>query len=117
MKKYVLPVLAVTLFSGPVPANVETRVLIGKRGGNKLPYKLSLPDDHAKNKNKNENENEKEYPVLVYLHGAAENGTDLKAVGIPGGAEGTCERWYERFILIAPNVPLRSVGPHRIVRV
>lgn len=38
MKKHVLSVLAVTLCSGPVPANVETKVLLGKRGGNTLPY-------------------------------------------------------------------------------
>jgi predicted peptidase len=73
-----------------------TKVFIGERGNNQLPYILSVPGDYGSNKNK--------YPVLVYLHGAAEVGTDLKAVGVPGGGN-TFEQWNERFMLIAPQSP------------
>jgi len=92
MKKYVLSILAVTLCSGPVLANVVTDHLIGTRGNNKLPYKLSLPDDYKKSR--------KKYPVLVGLHHYGGQGTDLKAVGLTGGAQ-----WQERFIYIAPQCP------------
>jgi len=52
LRKYVLSVLAAALCSGPVLANVMTDYLVGTRGGNKLPYKLSLPDDYKNNKDK-----------------------------------------------------------------
>ncbi len=97
MKTHLLFVLAATLCSGPTSANEVTKVLIGKRGDNELPYILSLPDDYENNAN--------EYPVLVYLHGAAENGTDLTTVGIPGGGGPPYGQWEERFILIAPQCP------------
>jgi hypothetical protein len=92
VKEYILSVLAVTLCSNPSLANVMTDHLVGTRGGNKLPYKLSLPDDYKKNK--------KKYPVLVGLHHYGGQGTDLKAVGLTGGTG-----WQERFIYIAPQCP------------
>jgi len=94
VKKYVLSVLAATLCSGPVLANVVTNVPIGKRGANKLPYRLSLPDDYAANK--------VTYPLLIYLHGLRARGTNLKIAAGPGGGY-----WNEKFILIAPQCPTK----------
>ena len=89
MKKYVLSVLAVMLCSGPVLANVETRVLIGERG-NKIAYKVSVPDAYAANRN--------DYPVAVHLHGHGGQGSDPRSMG---GTFGSL--WKERFIGIFPQ--------------
>jgi len=71
MKTHLLLVLAAALCCGPASANEVMDCLIGTRGGNKVPYKLSLPDDYASNA--------RDYPSLIYLHGIGGRGTDLKS--------------------------------------
>jgi len=85
-------VLAAALCCGPTSANEVTNYLIGTRGGNRLPYRLSLPDDYAANT--------MDYPPLIYLHGISARGSDLKIGAGPGG-----KHWAERFIMIAPQFP------------
>jgi len=67
---HLLVVLAVTLFSGPALSNEEAKFFVGKGRGNRIPYKLSLPDAYSKDKTKNS-------PLVLCLHGAGGRGADL----------------------------------------
>lgn len=92
MKTHLLLVLAATLCCDPAWANEVTDYLIGTRGGSKLPYRLSLPDDY--------NKNTKDYPFLIYLHGISGRGSNLKIGAGPSG-----KHWTEKFIILAPQCP------------
>ncbi|MCK4292610.1 MAG: dienelactone hydrolase family protein [Planctomycetes bacterium] len=92
MKTHLLFVLAATLCCDLAWANEVTDYLIGARGGNKLPYRLSIPDDYSKNT--------KDYPLLIYLHGISSRGSNLKIGAGPSG-----KHWTEKFIIVAPQCP------------
>jgi len=67
-------------------ANVETDVLIGKRG-NRIAYKVSVPDDYATGK--------ETYPLLIHLHGHGGQGSDPSGMGGPLG-----RLWKEKYEFI-----------------
>jgi predicted peptidase len=67
----------------------------------KLNYLLHLPDDYGKDANK-------KHPVILFLHGAGERGTDVNKVKIHGPpkllAAGT-ELPVKQFVVISPQCP------------
>ncbi len=92
MKMHLLFVLAATLCCGTVSAYKESRYEVGTRGGNKLPYAISVPDDYATSK--------KKYALVIGLHGGGARGTNLGNVHVGYGAD------LEKVIMMAP----RSAG-------
>lgn len=65
---------------------------------NNLPYILYLPDDYDEN-------NDKSYPLMLFLHGAGERGTNLdvlKSQGLPKKLEAGDDI---PFIVLAPQCP------------
>ncbi|MDR0371924.1 MAG: prolyl oligopeptidase family serine peptidase [Prevotellaceae bacterium] len=68
MKKYLLPFCLCCLFCGTTSAQnelFETKTFTYK--GTTLPYSVSFPDNYDKSK---------AYPLVLFLHGAGERGTD-----------------------------------------
>jgi predicted peptidase len=63
-----------------------------------LPYVLYLPDDYENNK-------DKQYPLLLFLHGAGERGTDLKLVKAQGLPKKLESGDNIPFIVLAPQCP------------
>ncbi|TDQ36426.1 prolyl oligopeptidase family serine peptidase [Aureibacillus halotolerans] len=70
----------------------------------KLPYLLALPPGHNKTSSSS-------YPLVLFLHGRGERGSDLEKVrtqGLPKAMEG----WRESpFIMVAPQCPEDSYWP------
>ena len=78
----------------------------------KLDYLLHLPDDYGKDP-------AKKHPVMLFLHGAGERGTDVKRVQIHGPpkllAAGT-DLPVKQFIVISPQCPPEQWWqPHELI--
>ena len=65
-----------------------------------LSYLLYLPDDYQQNKH--------DYPLVLFLHGAGERGTDLEKVKIHGIPKRVVEGAKFPFICIAPQCPIEG---------
>ena len=64
---------------------------------NALPYYLYLPDDYDANSN--------DYPMLLFLHGSGESGTDLTPVAKHGSPRHIERGTDYPFVMIAPQSP------------
>jgi predicted peptidase len=76
---------------------LDKRTFTGERGG-KLPYRLLKPDDY---------DAKKSYPLVVFLHGAGERGSDNDKQLIHGVAEFVRDENRKKYpcFLIAPQCP------------
>jgi predicted peptidase len=73
----------------------------------KLGYLLFLPEGYDKA--------EKSWPLLVFLHGAGETGTDLKLVKKHGPAKIVENKKDFPFVVLSPQTPTRGWNPDVLV--
>lgn len=69
----------------------------------KLEYLLSLPADYAQSNQK--------WPLVLFLHGAGESGTDLNKVKVHGPPKIVEAKGPFPFILVSPQCPGRGWNP------
>jgi predicted peptidase len=68
----------------------------------KVPYLLFLPEDYGKA--------DKQWPVIIFLHGAGESGTDLAKVKKHGPPKIVENKKDFPFIVVSPQAPSFKVG-------
>lgn len=105
--KHSLPILGFALMlcftmqtpaqSSPAPATAESYAWKSQRGG-ELKYLLYLPKDYAAKKNEH-------WPLMLFLHGAGERGTDVQRVAIHGPMSLVKRGTNFPFIIVAPQCP------------
>lgn len=83
---------------------LHTRHIMNRAISVRLPYALSLPDDYA--------HNNEAYPLLLFLHGAGERGSDLQAVRTQGLPHALLNGLELPFIVVAPQCPLNDTWDH-----
>ncbi len=83
---------------------LHTRHIMNRAVGVRLPYLLALPDDYEHNTNT--------YPLLLFLHGAGERGSDLQAVRTQGLPRALLNGLSLPFIVVAPQCPVNDTWDH-----
>lgn len=92
-----LAVISATVASGPLePASFEREVTVTASAD----YLISFPDDYTRDGDPS--------PLLLFLHGAGERGTDLNQVKIWGPPRLINEGKALPFIVVAPQCPPRQ---------
>ena len=87
-----------------LPANADQNTVTFKKkqsGTNQLTYLLSLPDGYDKDP-------EKKWPLVIFLHGSGERGSDINKVKIHGPPMLIEKGKKFPFILISPQCPADS---------
>lgn len=78
----------------------------------KMDYLLYLPDDYGK-------QQDKKYPLILFLHGAGERGTDVNLVkkhGPPKLVDGKTQLAVANFIVVSPQCkPNQWWQPHEVI--
>lgn len=96
MKKLIIAVIGLVFSCGIVAARDFVDRIFISSNGQCLPYKVAFP----------ENFNPAEsYPVLLFLHGAGERGTDNRSQVVHGGKRLLNDPALQQVIVIAPQCP------------
>jgi predicted peptidase len=100
--------LALAAALTPLPARAQAAAKPGQQQAAKLDkpvtvthragYLLFLPDDYGK-------EPEKKWPVILFLHGSGERGTDLNLVKLHGPPKIVGQQKDFPFVVISPQCP------------
>jgi len=77
--------------------NIQAKTFTSSRSALTLTYWVALPDDYAASA--------KEYPMMLFLHGAGERGTDPEKVKIHGPLKLICNGANYNAVCIAPQCP------------
>ena len=71
-----------------------------------LDYLLFLPQDYGK-------EQDKTWPLMIFLHGAGERGSDVNKVKVHGPPKIVEQKKDFPFILVSPSAPRARAGSRR----
>lgn len=83
---------------------LHTRHIMNRAVSIRLPYVLSLPNDYA--------QNNEAYPLLLFLHGAGERGSDLQALREHGIPRALLNGLELPFVVVAPQCPVNDTWDH-----